>query len=80
MLLLSWAGALGYSLHVDGLFDKPKSHHGMSHNQTEDIEDSQVDQFHMEQFAYLAEKMDSIRRLMAGRCWTTPCSPMVRDR
>ncbi|MEC9129845.1 MAG: DUF1552 domain-containing protein, partial [Verrucomicrobiota bacterium] len=46
----------------DGLFDKPKSHHGMSHNQTEDIEDLlRVDQFHMEQFAYLVEKMDSIQ-------------------
>ena len=46
----------------DGLFNKPKSHHGMSHNQTEDIEDLlKVDQFHMEQFAYLVEKMDSIQ-------------------
>ena len=43
------------------LFDKPRSHHGMSHNQGKFIEDLlKLDQFHMEQFAYLAEKMDNI--------------------
>ena len=45
----------------DGLFDKPKSHHQMSHNQTKMIDDLlQVDKFHMEQYAYLLERMDSI--------------------
>lgn len=45
----------------DGLFDKPRSHHGMSHNQTKMIDDLlKVDRFHMEQFAYLMRKMDSI--------------------
>ena len=43
------------------LFDKPRSHHGMSHNQGKFIEDLlKLDQFHMAQFAYLAEKMDNI--------------------
>ena len=43
------------------LFDKPRSHHGMSHNQGKFVEDLlKLDQFHMEQFAYLAEKMDNI--------------------
>ncbi|BCX49036.1 hypothetical protein HAHE_29440 [Haloferula helveola] len=43
------------------LFDKPRSHHQMSHNQTKMIGDLlKVDRFHMEQFAYLAEKMDSV--------------------
>ena len=46
----------------DGLFDKPRSHHGMSHNQTKMIDDLlKVDRFHMEQFAYLMRKMDAIK-------------------
>ena len=45
----------------EGLFGKPRSHHKMSHNQKEFAEDLlQVDRFHMEQFAYLVEKMDAI--------------------
>ena len=47
----------------EGLFDKPRSHHGMSHNQTKMIDDLlKVDKFHMEQFAYLAKKMDAIEQ------------------
>jgi hypothetical protein len=46
----------------DGLFDKPRSHHQMSHNQTKMIDDLLlVDKFHMEQFAYLVEKMMGIQ-------------------
>ncbi|MEC7627285.1 MAG: DUF1552 domain-containing protein [Verrucomicrobiota bacterium] len=45
----------------ESLFDKPKSHHQMSHNQGRFIEDLiKVDHFYMEQFAYLVEKMDRI--------------------
>jgi len=45
----------------ESLFDKPRSHHQMSHNQKKFIEDLiKVDHFHMEQFAYLLEKMDGI--------------------
>ncbi len=45
----------------DGLFDKPRSHHQMSHNQTKMIDDLlKVDHFHMEQYAYLLKKMDQI--------------------
>ncbi|MDB4372962.1 DUF1552 domain-containing protein [Mariniblastus sp.] len=45
----------------DGLFDKPRSHHQMSHNQTKMIDDLlKVDHFHMEQYAYLLNKMDQI--------------------
>jgi len=45
----------------DGLFDKPMSHHQMSHNQTKMIDNLlKVDRFHMEQYVYLLEKMDSI--------------------
>lgn len=47
----------------EGLFDKPRSHHQMSHNQTKMIDDLlKVDRFHMEQFAYLAKKMDAIEQ------------------
>ena len=46
----------------ESLFDKPKSHHQMSHNQTQFIDDLlKVDRFHMEQFVYLLEKMQGIR-------------------
>lgn len=47
----------------EGLFDKPRSHHKMSHNQTKMIDDLlKVDRFHMEQFAYLVDKMDQIQQ------------------
>ena len=46
----------------ESLFDKPRSHHQMSHNQKKFIEDLiKVDHFHMEQFAYLLEKMEGIK-------------------
>ncbi|MCA9173735.1 MAG: DUF1552 domain-containing protein [Planctomycetales bacterium] len=45
----------------ESLFDKPRSHHQMSHNQGKFLEDLlRVDRFHMEQFAYLVEKMSGI--------------------
>ncbi|MCH2181076.1 MAG: DUF1552 domain-containing protein [Mariniblastus sp.] len=46
----------------EGLFDKPRSHHQMSHNQTNMIDDLlKIDLFHMEQYAYLVNKMDQIK-------------------
>lgn len=45
----------------DGLFDKPMSHHQMSHNQDKFTEHLlKVDRFHMEQFAYIVDKMDGV--------------------
>lgn len=45
----------------ESLFDKPRSHHQMSHNQTKMIDDLlKVDKFYMEQFVYLLEKMSSV--------------------
>jgi hypothetical protein len=45
----------------ESLFDKPMSHHQMSHNQNRFLEQLlRVDRFHVEQFAYLVEKMDRI--------------------
>lgn len=45
----------------ESLFDKPRSHHQMSHNQTRMINDLlKVDRFHVEQCAYLLKKMDKI--------------------
>ena len=47
----------------EGLFDKPRSHHQMSHNQTKMIDDLlKVDHFHMQQYVYLLEKMDKIEQ------------------
>ncbi len=47
----------------EGLFDKPRSHHQMSHNQTKMIDDLlKVDLFHMEQYVYLISKMDQIEQ------------------
>ena len=46
----------------EGLFDKPMSHHQMSHNQKKFVDQLlKVDLFHMEQFAYMTKKMDSIK-------------------
>ena len=46
----------------EGLFDKPMSYHLMSHNQKVYVDQLiQIDRFHMEQFAYLVEKMDGIK-------------------
>ncbi len=46
----------------ESLYDKPMSHHKMSHNQGKFTKELlQLDRFHMEQFAYLAEKMESIQ-------------------
>lgn len=46
----------------EGLFDKPRSHHLMSHNQKKYVEDlEKVDRFHVEQFSYVVEKMDTIK-------------------
>lgn len=45
----------------ESLFDKPRSHHQMSHNQKKFLDELlQVDLFHMQQFAYLVQKMDQI--------------------
>lgn len=45
----------------EGLFDSPRSHHQMSHNQTKMIDDLlKVDRFHMEQYVYVLQKMDAI--------------------
>ncbi len=50
-------------LTVEGLFEKPVQHHGMTHAQgkeevRKDLE--QLDRFHIEQFAALVAKMDAI--------------------
>ena len=45
----------------ESLFDKPVSHHLMSHEQREYADELlKIDRFHMEQFAYLVEKMARI--------------------
>lgn len=48
----------------ESLFDKPMSHHQMSHNQKKFLNQLlQVDRFHMAQFAYLVEKMANIHEV-----------------
>ena len=45
----------------ESLFDKPLGHHVMSHDQKQYMDELlQVDRFHMQQFAYLLDKMDQI--------------------
>ena len=45
----------------EGLFDQPVSHHLMSHKPRDYTEEMlKIDRFHVEQFVYLVEKMDSI--------------------
>jgi hypothetical protein len=48
----------------EGVFNRPKSHHQLSHGQSKlqvrrDLE--KIDHFHVEQFAYMIQKMDSIK-------------------
>lgn len=48
----------------EGVFDKPKSHHQLSHAQgrvrvRKDLE--KIDRFYVEQFAYLVERMDAVK-------------------
>ncbi|QDT02005.1 hypothetical protein K227x_03760 [Rubripirellula lacrimiformis] len=51
----------------EDLFDSPRSHHQMSHNQTKMIDDLvKLDQFHMQQFAYLVQKMDAVQEGESG--------------
>lgn len=53
----------GSPLTVHGLFDKPIGHHSMTHAQNNEKvrrELEQLDRFHVEQFARLVAKMDSI--------------------
>ncbi len=46
----------------EGVFNEPRSHHKMSHNQKQFIDDiAKIDEFYMRQWFYLLEKMDSVR-------------------
>ena len=53
-----WDTAMMY----ETLFDKPRSHHQMSHHPRKSVNDLlKIDRFHIEQFAYMVKKMDSIK-------------------
>ena len=45
----------------EGVFDKPVSHHVMTHDTTEDDRVAKIDRFHVEQYAYLVNKLKSIQ-------------------
>lgn len=44
----------------DGVFDKPVGHHHMTHDPSLDDDVAKIDRFHVQQYAYLIEKMKSI--------------------
>jgi hypothetical protein len=44
----------------DGVFEKPVNHHLMTHDTTCDEEVAKIDQFRVQQFAYLVERMKAI--------------------
>jgi hypothetical protein len=47
----------------EGVFDKPRNHHHLSHAQGDENvrrELEKIDHFHVEQFAYMIEKMDAV--------------------
>ena len=46
-----------------GVFDKPQNHHVLTHTKGDEAKDklTQIDRFHVAQFAYVVEKMKSIR-------------------
>ena len=51
----------GTPFRYEGIFDSPRSHHKMTHNQAEYAEDLlKLDHFHVGAYARLLEKMDSI--------------------
>ena len=54
-----WDAAMLY----EGVFDKPVQHHGMTHNQKGDgyKKLQKIDIFHMEQYAYLLSRMETIK-------------------
>jgi hypothetical protein len=43
-----------------GVFDKPVDHHVMTHDHRFDEEVAKIDRFHMEQYAYIVQRMKSI--------------------
>jgi hypothetical protein len=46
----------------EDLFNRPMNHHGMSHNQKNHTDGLlKIDHFHMQQYVYMLEKMDSIK-------------------
>jgi hypothetical protein len=45
----------------DGVFENPMNHHEMTHDHNYDEEVALIDRFHVQQFAYMINKMKSIR-------------------
>jgi len=51
----------GTPFRYEGIFDRPRSHHAMTHNQAKFVEDLlKLDHFHVSAFARLLRKMDDI--------------------
>lgn len=47
--------------YYEGVFDKPVSHHVMTHDSTEDERVAKIDRFHVKQYAYLIKKLKTIQ-------------------
>ena len=45
----------------DGVFDKPVNHHVMTHDTAQDERVAKIDQFHVEQYAYLINRLKTMR-------------------
>jgi len=45
----------------EGVFEKPVSHHVMTHDTSEDDRVAKIDRFHVEQYAYLVNKLKSVQ-------------------
>jgi hypothetical protein len=45
----------------EGVFDKPVSHHVMTHDTKEDERVAKIDRFHVQQYAYLVNRLKSIQ-------------------
>lgn len=45
----------------DGVFDKPVNHHVMTHDTAFDDDVAKIDRFHVEQYAYLVDRLKAIR-------------------
>ena len=60
-----WDATLMY----DGVFDKPAQHHNLTHNQKGDgyKKVAKIDTFHMQQYAYMLQRMKEIREVDGSR-------------
>ena len=60
--LMVGAERWGTTIEYEGILEKPRSHHGMTHDQPKHLDDLlKLDAFHVSVFARMIQKMESIR-------------------